>query len=60
MADAATVRARPRTRSWSHSLRPVAAGAGPGLSLIYLALLVGLPGAAVISQSARHAVWSTV
>jgi sulfate transport system permease protein len=36
------------------------AGVGPGLSVLYLSLLVGLPVAAVISQSAHSSFWSTV
>jgi sulfate transport system permease protein len=33
---------------------------GPGLSVIYLSLLVGLPVAAVVSQSAHHTFWSSI
>lgn len=36
------------------------AGVGPGLSVVYLSLLVGLPVAAVISQSAHRSFWSTI
>lgn len=57
VADAPVVGARPR--SWSLP-RPVVAGVGPGVSMLYLSLLVGLPVAAVVSQSAHHAFWSTI
>ncbi|HWA64939.1 MAG TPA: sulfate ABC transporter permease subunit CysT [Mycobacteriales bacterium] len=63
MAEAAlpgnsfSAKAHPRRRSL---LRPVAAGVGPGLSMLYLSLLVGLPVAAVISQSAHHTFWSSI
>jgi sulfate transport system permease protein len=38
----------------------VVAGVGPGISVLYLSLLIGLPVAAVISQSADHSFWSVV
>jgi sulfate/thiosulfate transport system permease protein len=40
--------------------RPVGAGIGPGISVLYLSLLVGLPVAALIAQSAHGGVWSLV
>ncbi|HWB67735.1 MAG TPA: ABC transporter permease subunit [Mycobacteriales bacterium] len=40
--------------------RPVVEGLGPGISVLYLSLLVGLPVAAVISQSAHGSAWSQV
>ncbi|HEX3707778.1 MAG TPA: sulfate ABC transporter permease subunit CysT [Mycobacteriales bacterium] len=59
MADTALARVPGRPRRWSLP-RPVVAGVGPGLSVLYLSLLVGLPVAAVISQSAHHTFWSSV
>jgi sulfate transport system permease protein len=56
VADAAAV-ARPR--KWVVP-RPVVAGVGPGISVLYLSLLVGLPVAAVIAQSSHSSAWSSV
>jgi sulfate transport system permease protein len=38
----------------------VVPGIGPGISVLYLSLLVGLPVAALISQSAHSSAWSLV
>jgi sulfate transport system permease protein len=56
VADAAAV-AGPR--KWVVP-RPVVAGVGPGISVLYLSLLVGLPVAAVIAQSSHSSAWSSV
>jgi len=40
--------------------RPVVEGVGPGISMLYLSLLVGLPVAALISLSLHSNAWSTV
>jgi sulfate/thiosulfate transport system permease protein len=48
-----------RPRKWVVP-RPVVAGIGPGISMLYLSLLVGLPVAAVVAQSAHSTAWSAV
>jgi sulfate/thiosulfate transport system permease protein len=40
--------------------RPIVTGIGPGLSILYLSVLVGLPVAALISTSATSSFWSTI
>jgi sulfate transport system permease protein len=49
-----------RPRHWAVP-RPIAAATAPGLSMLYLSILVGLPVAALISQSAHgsffHTIW---
>jgi sulfate transport system permease protein len=40
--------------------RPRQGGVGPGISVLYLSLLVGLPVAAVIAQSSHSSAWSSV
>ncbi|HTW19673.1 MAG TPA: ABC transporter permease subunit [Mycobacteriales bacterium] len=39
--------------------RPIAAGVTPGLSMLYLSILVGLPVAALISLAAHGSFWSS-
>lgn len=48
-----------RPRKWVVP-RPIATGVAPGLSMLYLSILVGLPVAALISLSAHGSFWSTV
>jgi sulfate transport system permease protein len=57
VADAAVV-ARPTRRRGGP--RPVVEGIGPGISVLYLSLLVGLPVAALISTASHSLAWSTV
>ncbi|HEX3823533.1 MAG TPA: ABC transporter permease subunit [Mycobacteriales bacterium] len=40
--------------------RPVLVGLGPGVSMLYLSLLVGLPVAAMVGQSAHVSAWSAL
>jgi sulfate transport system permease protein len=40
--------------------RPVVEGVGPGISMLYLSLLVGLPVAALVSLSAHTQAWKSV
>ncbi|HVS67247.1 MAG TPA: sulfate ABC transporter permease subunit CysT [Mycobacteriales bacterium] len=56
---ASTAAAVVRPRKWAVP-RPVVEGVGPGLSMLYLSLLVGLPVAALISLSAHSGAWSSV
>jgi sulfate/thiosulfate transport system permease protein len=58
-ARVADVAAVARTRKWVVP-RPILTGIGPGLSILYLSVLVGLPVAALISTSATGSFWSTV
>jgi sulfate transport system permease protein len=57
VADAAAVAGRARRFALP---RPVVTGIGPGISTLYLSLLVGLPVAALISLSAHASAWSAV
>jgi sulfate/thiosulfate transport system permease protein len=56
VADAAVV---VRPRKWAVP-RPILSGIGPGLSITYLSLLVGLPVAALVATAATGSFWSTV
>ena len=40
--------------------RPLVEGIGPGISMLYLSILVGLPIAALVSLSAHREAWSSV
>jgi sulfate/thiosulfate transport system permease protein len=40
--------------------RPILAGIGPGLSILYLSVLVGLPVAALITRAANGSFWATI
>ena len=40
--------------------RPIIAGIGPGLSILYLSVLVGLPVAALVATAATGSFWSAV
>jgi sulfate transport system permease protein len=64
VADTAVIaprQARKLPRSTrSGAARKVAPAIGPGISVLYLSLLVGLPVAALISQSAHSSAWSLV
>lgn len=55
----ANVAAAARPAKWVVP-RPVVAGIGPGLSMLYLSVLVGLPVAALISTAATGSFWATI
>jgi sulfate transport system permease protein len=55
----ADVAAAARPKHWAVP-RPIIEGIGPGLSILYLSVLVGLPVAALISTASTHSFWSEV